>query len=194
MDRRHLLAGLAAAVAAAPALAQTQTAPIPASPSPAPTAGGAGGAGGQQLGQAEQQWIQQTMTAGAAALQTSQIALEKSEDDDVKQFAKFEVEEQKGLAEVLQSMLEPSATASTTPATPQLQGKHAEMVQKLQQAKSGETFDREYIKGQAEGHRELLQIQQSFIQSNPRNREALNVAKLARGRIQEHLELLQDYT
>ena len=192
MDRRHLLAGLAAAVAAAPALAQTQTAPIPVSPSPAPTAGPAGA--GQSLGQAEQQWLQQTMMVGAVALQTSQIALEKAEDDDVKQFAKFEVDEQKGLAEVLQSMLEPSATASTTPATPQLQGKHAEMVQKLQQAKSGETFDREYIKGQAEGHRELLQIQQSFIQSNPRNREALNVAKLARGRIQEHLELLQDYT
>ena len=192
MDRRHLLAGLAAAAAAAPALAQTQTAPIPVSPSPAPTAGASGA--GQGLGQAEQQWLQQTMMAGAVALQTSQIALEKSEDDDVKQFAKFEVDEQKGLAEVLQSMMEPSATASTTPPTPQLQGKHAEMVQKLQQAKGGDAFDREYIKGQAEGHRELLQIQQSFIQSNPRNREALNVAKLARGRIQEHLELLQDYT
>ena len=191
MDRRHMIAGLAAAAAAAPALAQTQTAPIPVSPSPAPTAGAA--AGGQGMGQAEQQWLQQTMTAGAAALQTSQIALEKAQDDDVKAFAKFEVEEQKGLAEVLQSMMEPGTTASTT-AMPKLEGKHAELVQKLQQAKAGDAFDKEYLKGQVEGHRELLQIQETLIKSNTKNREAMNVAKLARGHIREHLEVLADYT
>jgi len=54
--------------------------------------------GAQSLGQAEQQWLQQTMMSAAVALQTSEIALQKAEEDDVKQFAKFEADEQKGLA------------------------------------------------------------------------------------------------
>jgi putative membrane protein len=191
MDRRLVLTGFAA-LAAGPALAQQQplTAPIPSSTRPAETAG----AGGQGMGQADQQWLQQTMMAGAAALQTSQIALEKAEDDDVKSFAKFEVDEQKGIAEVLHSLMEPSTTASTTPPMPKLEGKHAEMVQKMQQMKAGEAFDREYIKGQVEGHRELLQIQETFLKTNPGNREAMNIAKLARGHIREHLAVLDDYT
>ena len=186
MDRRHLLAGLAVA-AAGPAFAQTHTAPIPVSSSPAPTAG-AGAAGAMSA--AEQQWMQGTMMAGAAALQTSQIALEKAQDEDVKLFAKFEADEQKGMAEVLQSMMSGSTSAGAPP-MPKLEGKHAELVQKLQQAKAGEAFEKEYIRGQVEGHRELLQIQETLLKSNPTNREAMNVAKLARSRIQEHLETLE---
>src|SRR5215207_3494371 len=66
--------------------------------------------GAPGLGQAEQQWLQQTMMVGSVALQTSEIALQKAQDEDVKQFAKFEADEQKGLAEVLRSMLEPAGT------------------------------------------------------------------------------------
>ena len=66
------------------------------------------------------------------------------------------------------------------------------MIQKLQQAKSGDAFDKEYVKGQLDGHRELLQIQESFLQARPQSREAMNVAKLAAGRIREHIEMLED--
>src|SRR3954470_2967046 len=110
MDRRLVLTGLAG-LAAAPALAQTAVTPQ----SPAAQSGGAAGglygsqgatspaAGtqGQGMSQAEQQWMQQTMMVGSVALQTSEIALQKAEDEDVKKFAKFEADEQKGVAEVL---------------------------------------------------------------------------------------------
>jgi len=151
--------------------------------------------GAQALGQAEQQWLQQTMMIGSVALQTSEIALQKAQDEDVKQFAKFEADEQKGLAEVLRSMLEPAGTASpqgAAGAPSQPDQKHAAMIQKLQQAKAGDAFDKDYVKGQLDGHRELLQIQESFVQARPQSREAMNVAKLAAGRIREHIEMLED--
>jgi len=193
MDRRHLLAGMAGLSFSSPGFAQTSQ-PQPSGPSGrAPGAGMASGA--QALGQAEQQWLQQTMMVGSVALQTSEIALQKAQDEDVKQFAKFEADEQKGLAEVLRSMLEPAGTASpqgAAGAPPQPDQKHAAMIQKLQQAKAGDAFDKDYVKGQLDGHRELLQIQESFVQARPQSREAMNVAKLAAGRIREHIEMLED--
>ena len=165
MDRRHLLAGMAGLSFASAGYAQT---PQPQSLGPSGQAPGAGMASGAQaLGQAEQQW----------------------------QFAKFEADEQKGLAEVLRSMLEPAGTASpqgAAGAPPQPDQKHAAMIQKLQQAKAGDAFDKDYVKGQLDGHRELLQIQESFVQARPQSREAMNVAKLAAGRIREHIEMLED--
>jgi putative membrane protein len=176
MDRRVVIAGLAAVAAAPAAFAQTS------SGQGAATTGSA-----TQMSQAEQQWIQQTLAKGAVALETSRIAQKKAQDDDLKQFAKFEVDEQEGLAEVLKSMM-PSGAAQ--PAT---DAKGQEMVQKLEQEKAGAGFDKAYHQGQLQGHRELLQIQESFLKSGGQNREATNVAKLARGRIQEHIELLESY-
>jgi putative membrane protein len=48
------------------------------------------------------------------------------------------------------------------------------------------------VKGQLEGHQELLQIQERFLQGRPQNREAMNAAKMARGHIKEHIALLKD--
>ena len=66
------------------------------------------------------------------------------------------------------------------------------MIQKLQNTQSGEAFDRQYLQGQVEGHKGLLQVQTQYLQSNPQNREHVNVAKLARGVITEHIALLED--
>jgi putative membrane protein len=37
-----------------------------------------------------------------------------------------------------------------------------------------------------------LQVQERYLQSNPQNREHVNVAKMARGQIREHIALLED--
>lgn len=199
MDRRVILTGLAAVSVAPAALAQQAQ---PANPqSTMPASGGAAGVtlsqgsqGGQAMGQAEMLHTQQTTMAGAFSLQTSEMALQKAKDEDVKQFAQFEADEQRGIAEVLRSMMEPAGAASTPAAAapPQLDAKHAEMLRKLQQAQAGEAFDKMYIDGQLQGHEELLQIQETFLKSNSRNREHVNVAKLARGHIKEHVQVLKD--
>ena len=189
MDRRLVLAGLAAATAAPLAMIEKALAQTASSTGAAPTGA---------MSDAERQWMMNTMMTGMVALETSKVALQKARDANVKQFAKFESDEQEGLAEVLRSMQEPSAMAGGSGAAttgsagaPQMDAKHREMVQKLQQASAGAAFDKEYLQGQLQGHRELLQIQDNFIKSGSRNREAVNVAKLARGRIQEHIELIQ---
>ena len=191
MDRRVLLGGLAAAVVAFPALAQT-------SPTPSTMqSGGSAGAAMNQMGQAEMQHMQQTMQLGMVALETSRIAMNKVRNDDLKMFAGFEVQEQTTLSEILRSMMEPAATAATgsgqsnAAGTMPMDASARDMVQKLQSQQAGAEFDRMYLEGQLQGHRSLLQVQEKYLQSNPQNREHVNVARMARGQIREHIALLE---
>jgi putative membrane protein len=201
MDRRIVLAGLAAAITA-PALAQTSGSPSTRQPGAAAgSTGGASGAsrmGGQQMTQADMQHMQQTMQLGLVALETSRIAQQKAQNADLKQFATFEVQEQTTLSEVLHSMMEPAATSATGAASGtsapamQMDAQSREMIQRLQNTQAGEAFDRQYLQGQMEGHSGLLQVQTQYLQSNPQNREHVNVAKMARGMITEHIALLEE--
>jgi putative membrane protein len=201
MDRRIVLAGLAAAITA-PALAQTSGSPSTRQPGAAAgSTGGASGAsrmGGQQMTQADMQHMQQTMQLGMVALETSRIAQQKAQNADLKRFATFEVQEQTTLSEVLHSMMEPTATSATGAASGtsapamQMDAQSREMIQRLQNTQAGEAFDRQYLQGQMEGHSGLLQVQTQYLQSNPQNREHVNVAKMARGMITEHIALLED--
>ena len=79
-------------------------------------------------------------------------------------------------------------SASAGAGTP-MDAQGREMVEKLNQAAAAE-FDRMYLQGQIQGHRDLLQAQERYIASNPQNREHMNVAKLARGHIREHVAVL----
>ncbi len=208
MDRRLVVTGLAAAVLAAPALAQTSG-----SSSTATQSGQAMQSGqmGQQMGQAEMQHMQETMKLGTVALETSRMAQQKAQNAELKGFARFEVEEQQTIAEVLRSMMDPSATAAMggssgatasgsapTVASPALTSTAAmpmdaqaqQMMQRMQQA-SGAEFDKMYLEGQLQGHRDLLQVQERYISSNPQNREHLNLAKMASSHIREHLAVLE---
>ena len=154
---------------------------------------------GQQQSEADRQYIQQTLAAGTVALQASNFALSKAQHPRVKQFANFEVAEQTTLAEVLRSFSEPAATASTTrgaqqaaSTAPELPQRDSAAMEKMSRAEAGPAFDRDYVSMQIQGHRELLSIQERYLQSSPGNREAMNVAKLARGQIKEHIALLED--
>ena len=201
MDRRIVLAGLAAAITA-PALAQTSGSPSTRQPGTAAgSIGGASGAsrmGGQPMTQADMQHMQQTMQLGMVALETSRIAQQKAQNADLKRFATFEVQEQTTLSEVLHSMMEPTATSATGAASGtsapamQMDAQSREMIQRLQNTQAGEAFDRQYLQGQMEGHSGLLQVQTQYLQSNPQNREHVNVAKMARGMITEHIALLEE--
>ena len=203
MDRRIVLAGLAAALAASPAFAQQST---------SSASGMTQGAARAGMGQADLQHMQDTMRLGMAAMETSRIAQEKAGNADLKRFAQFEVQEQQTLSEILRSMMDPAATAATgapsgaaatanqgaaasagtmNMAGMQMDAQAREMVQKLQQA-SGAEFDRMYLQGQIQGHRDLLQVQERYLQSNAQNREHMNLAKMARTQIREHITLLED--
>jgi putative membrane protein len=201
MDRRALLAGIAVSSVTLPVVAQTggssATQQVPGA-----AAGGMSRTGGQ-MSQADMQHMQQTMMLGMVAMESSRLAQQKAQNAELKQFAQFEVEEQQTLSEVLRSMMEPAATAATGSsaaqqaggqaggASMQMSGDARQMMERLSQA-SGAEFDRQYLQMQLKGHTDLRQVQERYLQSNPQNREHVNVAKLARGRILEHIALLED--
>ncbi len=190
MDRRHVIAALAAAVAAGPALAQQSSSGSGMSGMSGSSAGQMAGqaAGMMQMGQAEQQYMQRTLMIGTVSLETSKVAQEKARNDDVKQFAKFEAEESQTVAEILRSMGDPSSTSSTQA---QPQGEMAQMAEKLRGMQAGAEFDRMYVTGQLQAHQELLKVQEEYIRGG-QNMHVKHVAMLAAGRIREHISDLQD--
>jgi predicted outer membrane protein len=153
---------------------------------------------GQQQSQADRQYVQQALAASTVSLQQSNFALSKAQHPRVRQFAEFEVAEQNNLTEILRSFAEPEATAATTQGAqqaastaPELPADDAAAMERLSRAQAGEGFDRDYVAMQLEGHQKLLSVQENYLQGGSGNREMTNVAKLARGQIQEHLAMLQ---
>lgn len=125
----------------------------------------------------------ETLMAGTFAKQTSQLALAQATHPKVKEFAQFEVAEQTTIAQALTDLNNP-------PPAP-LDAKHKGLLTQLQ-GMSGKAFDTAYVQGQIEGHQELLNIQQSFLNGVPVNHDSRHIAMLARTVIQMHLTMLQD--
>jgi putative membrane protein len=228
MDRRIVLAGLAASFAAASALAQQGGLPS----TPRPRSATAQGPESHFV-EAELRHIQETMALGAVTLETSRLALEKSQDEKVKEFARFEIAEQQMLTEVLRSLIDQSkpvadlvvgstgtaaAAGGSTPGTTSsgnsvaspgstsavavpasgansdkaMDTKGHEAVDNLRRAQSGRGFDRDYLTVQLQGHRDLLRTQEHYLQGSPGTRELLNIVKVVRGQIREHIAVLEE--
>lgn len=159
-------------------------------------AGSAPASQGQQQSQADSHYIQQALALSTVSLQQSNFALAKAQNPRVKQFAQFEIGEQNTLTDIMHSFAEPATTASTTTGAkaaaataPELSQKDSAAMERLSKAQPGAAFDRDYVELQIEGHQRLLKLQDDQIQKSG-NREMTNIAKLARGQIQEHLAML----
>lgn len=206
MDRRVVLASIAT-LAVSPVLAQSSpppptdapAAPAPADPAAAPPAPAMkveapiGGAS-----EASTQHINGTMAVGSLSLAVSRIALTKAKNPMLKQFAGFEVAEQETIADILKGMMMPDTPPNGDVKSPtdaalmgNLDAKGKAAVEKMHAMKAGPEFDREYVKAQIDGHKQLLEIQTAYLKM-PNARDETNVAKLASGMIKEHLALLGD--
>ena len=194
MLRRNLVAFAAAlplAAIASQSFAQTGTA-VPSQPAPAADAPNAGGA----MGEAEMTHAQQTSMVGALSLMQSRLALQNAEHEQVQAFAQFEVTEQETIADILAGIQAGAAEVSgqvTPPADADLQA----MIDENGQATlaeleglTGAEFDAAYIAANLDGHQQLLAIQEEYLATGT-NREHVNVTKLARGMIIEHIAHLE---
>ena len=194
MLRRNLVAFAAAlplAAIASQSFAQTGTA-VPSQPAPAADAPNAGGA----MGEAEMTHAQQTSMVGALSLMQSRLALQNAEHEQVQAFAQFEVTEQETIADILAGIQAGAAEVSgqvTPPADADLQA----MIDENGQATlaeleglTGAEFDAAYIAANLDGHQQLLAIQEEYLATGT-NREHINVTKLARGMIIEHIAHLE---
>jgi putative membrane protein len=178
--RRTVLVTLAAA-AATSTFAQTQQARPP------------GGAAAL-----DDEYIRQTLAAASLSLAASRIAEGKLQTDDLREFAQLEVVEQETLADVLKSLQNPGLADGTmkppseAEAEQHLDQRGREELAKMRAAPTGTQFDREYLAAQTNGHLELLRMQETYLSSGRNNPNFINVAKLARAMITEHLQLLAD--
>lgn len=199
MLRRNILAAAAVlpvAAIASRAFAQEAAAPANDAAAPATETAPAAGAAAPAMGEAEMNHAQQTSMVGALSLLQSRLALQNAENDQVKAFAQFEVTEQETIADVLKSMQAGAAEVGAevpSPADADLMA----MVDEAGQAKltelqglTGAEFDSAYVAANLEGHQQLLAIQEEYLSAGT-NREHVNVTKLARGMITEHIAHLE---
>ncbi len=122
---------------------------------------------------------------GSLALQSSKLALQRATQPKVKEFAGFESAEQLTMAQVL--------TDTPAPAVAPLDNAHAAQLQALSRLPPGHAFDAQYVALQLQGHTELLDVQNSFLQAQPSmSSDSAHIAMLARTTIQMHLTLLED--
>lgn len=161
IDRRTALMALIGAVSLAPGAVLAQTAAVPAAVVSSPM-----------------QFRTTVLMTGGFAMQTSQVALERSRNPQVREFAQLEINEQMALAAAL------GASPGSTPLRPD----HAQMLQQLQ-SMTGRSFDRMYVQGQIMGHNEALALTSAYAQSGF-DTQGRSVAILAVPSIQTHLTIL----
>lgn len=158
VHRRGILLGLGAGLCAAPsAMAQFVT-PSTASPD---------------------QFRTSELMGGEFAIRTSQLALERSRDPQIRTFAQLEINEQTAIA----------AALGTRPGGLPLRPDQAAIVQELASLRPGSRFDHAYVAGQISGHRELLTLNTSYASSGFDNL-GRSVATMAVPTIQTHLSIL----
>jgi putative membrane protein len=114
---------------------------------------------------------------GTAALQTSQLAQSKASNAQVKMFAKFETAEQETMGKILKDM------GTTVPAS---SAEGAALLTKLQSL-SGSAFDKAYMQGQVETHKQLHQAVSS-LNASSNDPHVKHVTSLALTTITEHTE------
>lgn len=193
MNRRLLLTSMAV-MAASPVLAQTNGGQAPASNAPN-QANNAANQPQENMSEAQQRHIKDTLTWGSLSLMLSRIAKPKIAFSPLKQFADFEIAEQQTVADVLKALQTHAAPngAIPVPSDDEVmqnvdeQGKKA--IQTLRDARAGNDFDLEYVRLEIEGHQKLLAIQEAYLKA-PDNLDETNVAKMASAVIHEHLTLL----
>jgi putative membrane protein len=148
----------------------------------------------------DQVYVRQSLATSSLSLAASRIAAKKAQTDDLKEFAQLEEGEQETLMDVLKSLSVQNASLNDhsvrRPDDAEIEqdlDQHGrEVLERLRADHSGADFDRAYMGALADGHLELLRIQETYLDSGQNNANLISVAKLARGMIKEHLQFLAD--
>jgi hypothetical protein len=172
-------------------------------PNPSPQAA-------RQASQAETEYVAAALAGGTVTFQAANFAADKAADARVQRFASFERDEQSTMFDVLHSFADPAATSSTnrpaadatgqgTPRTageaastaPVLPGDASAALERLSRAERGPAFDRAFVDLELDQHQKLLQAHRRYLASSPLDPAAAAVARLAQGRIQQHIAELE---
>jgi putative membrane protein len=137
-----------------------------------------------QITAEDREFLTTAIQAGMAEVQLSQLALEKTQDEQVRGFAERMVQDHTAANERLMNLAE---TAGMMPPTEMDQRHQAEHQQLSQLA--GEEFDRRYMQGQVEDHQAAVELYstEATQPSGPVDQLAGELLP----RLREHLEMAQ---
>ena len=126
-------------------------------------------------------------------VQSSQLALQKSQSADVKNFAQHMIDEHTKSTQKLKSIVTPTKTsakgATTGDVAMALDSEHAAMLTKLQNA-SGAEFDKLFVNMQVDGHQKALDLVSKYA-VNGDDTKLKGFAQDMKPHIQEHLDRVQ---
>lgn len=134
--------------------------------------------GARAQGFGESAGVTQALMVGNFSMQTSQLALQRSRNSRVRNFAQLETNEQAAFA----------AALGAQPGSVPLSQEEAAMLQQLASL-SGHQFDRMYVVGQIQGHNQLLELNSALAQGGGDGLSRA-VATVSVPAIQTHLQIL----
>lgn len=120
-------------------------------------------------------------------IQSSQLALQASQNPIVRQFAQQMITDHGNL---MNQMAPVAASLGLDPAAMPMAPHHQQMVDRLRSAGSGPAFDQAYHQAQLTAHQESLNLHQSYV-ANGDNPQLRQLAGGAVPIVQQHLQHLQ---
>src|SRR4051794_34376851 len=119
------------------------------------------------------------LMGGEFAMRTSRLALTRTGNPDIVNFANAEIAEQ----------LQVAALLGAAPGTAPLRADHAALLARLEAMPGGGAFNDAYVKGQIAGHRELLALNRGVLRAGRGGLEQ-QVAQTSLPIIERHLSIL----
>ena len=136
-----------------------------------------------------EKFVQTAAISGMFEIQSSQLALQKAGDDQIKQFAQMMVTDHQKASDELKTM----AQQKSLQLPQELDRRHASILRRLE-GRSGGAFDKTYASAQLKGHREAVRLFRSYARdgSDP---ELKQWAQTTLPTLEEHVrraETIQD--
>ena len=137
-----------------------------------------------QITAEDQQFLTKAIQAGMAEVQLSQLALDKTQNEQVRGFAERMVEDHTAANEQLMSLAESAGMTPPTEMNQQHQTEHEQLSQL-----SGEEFDRQYMQGQVQDHQMAVELYST--EATQPSGPVDQLAEQLLPTLQEHLEMAQ---
>lgn len=131
-----------------------------------------------------QEFVTKASIANKFEIESSQLALDKSENEDVKSFARHMVDDHSATGEKLNEVLE--ASDSNIQPAANLDRKHQKLLDKLE-ASSDEAFDRQYIAMQTDAHKTAVNLFSGYAMHG-KNRDLRDFARETLPALKGHLK------
>ncbi len=133
-----------------------------------------------------EQFAREAAVGNEFEIKSSQLALQKSNNAEIKQFAEKIVQDHTQLADQMKERLK---QANLPEVTPQLDEKHQALLTKLEGEKEA-AFDRTYVQAQRKAHKQTVQLLEHYARRGD-NKTLKELATNTLPMIKEHLKLAE---